>query len=110
VQILRTPVDIPARCGSAVVTQTIQIHTLVRGLVDLDLEIGKCDKKLKLARLNADKIAKAERQPDYTITVPINVQKANQERVRSLSHCLALFHHVDTPVLAENLPGGDCKS
>ncbi|KAJ7803219.1 tRNA synthetases class I-domain-containing protein [Mycena olivaceomarginata] len=72
--------DIPEGSGGTVVTPTIAVHALVRGLVDLDVEIAKCDKKLDLAKLNLQKIVKLESQPDYAATVPANVQAANSEK------------------------------
>ncbi|KAF9005426.1 tRNA synthetases class I-domain-containing protein [Cyathus striatus] len=54
------------------------------GLVDLDVEIGKCDKKLDLARLNLSKVAKVESQPDYETTVPENVRQANADKRETL--------------------------
>jgi len=52
-----------------------------QGLVDLDLEIAKCDKKLGLAQLNLDKIAKIESQPNYEETIPANVRLTNEDKV-----------------------------
>ncbi|KAG5646787.1 hypothetical protein DXG03_002164 [Asterophora parasitica] len=80
--VVRGAAAIPAGCGSTVVTRTVAVHTLVRGLVDLDNEIAKADKKLDLARLNLAKIAKFEAQADYEETVPENVRQANEEKVR----------------------------
>ncbi len=54
----------------------------LQGLVDLDAEIAKCEKKLQLARLNLDKVRKVEAQPDYVETVPENVRIINEDRVR----------------------------
>lgn len=54
-----------------------------QGLIDLDVEIGKCEKKLQLAQLNLDKIRKIESQPDYEETVPVNARLANEEKVWS---------------------------
>lgn len=54
----------------------------MQGLVDLDAEIAKCDKKLHLAQLNLDKIKKIEAQADYEETVPANARLANEEKVR----------------------------
>jgi hypothetical protein len=56
-----------------------------KGLVDLDAEIAKCDKKLTLARLNLEKIMKIVSQPDYAETVPSVVQISNDEKVALLS-------------------------
>jgi valyl-tRNA synthetase len=81
-QVVRSASEIPEGCGAIVVTSTVTVHTLVRGLVDLDVEIAKCDKKLDLARMNLAKIVKVESQPDYTETVPENVRLANEDKVR----------------------------
>ncbi|KAF9039389.1 tRNA synthetases class I-domain-containing protein [Panaeolus papilionaceus] len=83
-QVVRAAGDVPPGCGSSVVTPSILVHTLVRGLVDLDNEISKCDKKLDLARLGLQKITKFETQPDYESTVPANVQAANNEKKKTL--------------------------
>jgi valyl-tRNA synthetase len=56
-------------------------HDKLQGLVDLDAEIAKCEKKLHLARLNLDKVQKVEAQPDYSETVPENVRLINEDRV-----------------------------
>ncbi|KAG7447505.1 uncharacterized protein BT62DRAFT_930517, partial [Guyanagaster necrorhizus] len=71
--------DVPAGCGSSVVTKSIVIRTLVRGLVDLDREIAKCEKKLDVARLNLSKLAKFENE-----TLPENVRLANEEKKKTL--------------------------
>ena len=52
-----------------------------QGLVDLDAEISKCEKKLQLAQLNLDKVKKTESAPDYESTVPETVRTANTEKV-----------------------------
>jgi valyl-tRNA synthetase len=100
-KVIRDTSELPDGCGSTVVTATIAVHTLVKvslvqrgfrtfrdvdilmkGLVDLDVEISKCDKKLDLAKLNLSKVLKVESQADYQATVPENVRLANEEKVR----------------------------
>ncbi|KAF9458072.1 tRNA synthetases class I-domain-containing protein [Collybia nuda] len=76
--------EIPPGCGGGVVTPTIAVHTLVRGLVDLDVEIAKCEKKLDLARMNLGKILKVEAQGDYTETVPEAVRLVNEDKRKTL--------------------------
>ena len=89
--------DVPAGCGSEILTPTAVIHILVRvstrsltpspplklvqGFIDFDVEIAKCEKKLNLARLNLEKIRKVESQPDYEETVPENVRVINEDKV-----------------------------
>ncbi|KAF5319390.1 hypothetical protein D9619_008866 [Psilocybe cf. subviscida] len=82
--VVRNAADIPAGCGSAVVTPSIIVHTLVRGLVDLDNEISKCEKKLDLARMNVQKIVKLQSQEGYEDTVPQNVRDSNAEKRATL--------------------------
>ncbi|KAF8737653.1 hypothetical protein AX14_012535 [Amanita brunnescens Koide BX004] len=82
--IVRELADIPAGCGAAVVTPTVAVHVLVKGLVNLEAEISKCDKKLDLARLGLAKIVKVEAQPDYLETVPEGVRHGNEEKRKTL--------------------------
>ncbi|KAI9450848.1 hypothetical protein BJY52DRAFT_1226968 [Lactarius psammicola] len=79
-KVVRDASEIPPGCGSTVLTSTISVHILVRGLVDLDAEIAKREKKLQLARLNLNKVRKVEAQSDYVETVPENVRLMNEDR------------------------------
>ncbi|KAJ7147637.1 tRNA synthetases class I-domain-containing protein [Mycena crocata] len=83
-KVVREVKDIPEGCGGTVVTPTIAAHALVRGLVDLDVEIAKCDKKLDVSQLNLQKLIKVESQPDYEDTVPANVRLANSEKRKTI--------------------------
>ncbi|KAL1742991.1 tRNA synthetases class I-domain-containing protein [Schizophyllum fasciatum] len=83
-KVVRDLKDIPEGCGAAVITPTVTIYTLVRGLVDLDLEISKCDKKLDVVRMAHQKIVKTESQADYLQNVPENVRTANADKRKTL--------------------------
>lgn len=52
-----------------------------QGLVNLEAEVAKCDKKIDLARLNLEKLFKVISQPDYQTSVPEAVQLSNEEKV-----------------------------
>ncbi|VDB91952.1 unnamed protein product [Peniophora sp. CBMAI 1063] len=80
ITVVRSAHEIPAGCGSSLLTPTLAVHLLVRGLVDLDAEIAKADKKLRLAELNLEKVVKLEGQEDYEGTVPANVRLLNEEK------------------------------
>ena len=82
--VVRSADQVPPGCGSQVLTADITLHVLVKGLVDLDAEIAKCDKKLHLSRMNLDKVVKVESQVDYENSVPANVRLANEEKRRVL--------------------------
>jgi valyl-tRNA synthetase len=76
--------QIPAGCGSAVVSSTVVVYLQVQGLVNLEAEVAKCDKKIDLARLNLEKLYKVISQPDYQATVPEAVQISNEEKRKTL--------------------------
>lgn len=52
-------------------------------MVDLDVEISKCEKKLTLAQLNVDKVRKLIAQPGYEQNIPEDVKASNIENVCS---------------------------
>ncbi|KAJ6589846.1 tRNA synthetases class I-domain-containing protein [Mycena vulgaris] len=83
-QVVRELKHIPDGCGSMVVTPTVAVHTLVRSLVDLDIEIARCERKLEISRMHLQKIAKIESQADYEDTVPDNVRMTNSEKRKTL--------------------------
>ncbi|KAJ6547205.1 tRNA synthetases class I-domain-containing protein [Mycena capillaripes] len=83
-KVVRDLKDIPDGCGGMIVNASISVHAVVRGLVDLDIEIEKCEKKLKVARTTLEKIIKIESQTDYTETVPDNVRRSNEEKRKTL--------------------------
>lgn len=87
VEIVRSIEDVPAGCGSEVLTPNVVLHVLVRGLVDLDAEIAKCEKKLQVVALGLNKVRKAESVPNYETTVPPDVREMNEEKV---SVCLVV--------------------
>lgn len=53
-----------------------------QGLVDLDAEIAKSQKKLGLAQLNVDKMKKLMAQPGYEQNLPEDVRAQNRDTVR----------------------------
>jgi valyl-tRNA synthetase len=55
-----------------------------QGLVDIDVEISKCEKKLDLALLNVDKLQKLQAQPGYEQSIPEDVRASNGEKVPRL--------------------------
>ncbi|KAH8827166.1 tRNA synthetases class I-domain-containing protein [Flagelloscypha sp. PMI_526] len=76
--------EVPEGCGSSVVTHSLTAYILVRGLVDLDAEMAKCDKKLDLAKLSLGKIDKEESKPNYLEAVPEGKRLANGEKRKTL--------------------------
>jgi len=76
--------DIPLGSGSAVITPECTVHVLVKGMVDLDDEIAKIEKKLEAVKLSADKLQKTMAQSSYEEVIPENVRAVNTEKMRTL--------------------------
>ncbi|KAF9220567.1 hypothetical protein BS17DRAFT_759161 [Gyrodon lividus] len=76
--------QLPAGCGSAVVSSTVVVYLQVQGFVNLEAELAKCDKKIEFARLNLEKLNKVISQPDYEATVPEAVQLSNEDKRKTL--------------------------
>ncbi|KAH9932026.1 tRNA synthetases class I-domain-containing protein [Epithele typhae] len=93
VDVVRDIGGVPAGCGSELLTQTIFTHILVRGQVDIDAEVNKCEKKLAIAKMSLSKIQKIESQADYESTVPENVRLANEERRKTFEADIQLLEH-----------------
>lgn len=77
--VVRKAEDIPRGCGGAVVSPTVAVHVLIQGVVDVEVELTKCEKKLDLAKMNLKKIIDMEAKSD---SLPANVRLANEEKVR----------------------------
>ncbi|KAI1787525.1 hypothetical protein LXA43DRAFT_1064336 [Ganoderma leucocontextum] len=93
VKVVRDISGVPEGCGSELLTPTIFVHVLVRGQVDLDGEINKCEKKLALAKMKLLKIEKFESQADYETTVPESVCLANDEKRKTYEADIKLLEH-----------------
>jgi len=74
---------VPDGCGSAVLSPTLTVYLLVKGLVDLDAEVAKCEKKLDLAKLSAEKMRKVMAQSGYEQNIPEDVRTNNLETLQT---------------------------
>ncbi|CAL1702390.1 unnamed protein product [Somion occarium] len=88
-KVVRTLEEVPEGCGSLVISPDVIVHVLVRGLVDLDQEIAKCEKKLQLAQLNLDRILKVEAQKNYEQNVPEETRLANADKRKTFEADIA---------------------
>jgi hypothetical protein len=114
VKVVSDTSEVPEGCGSVTLTQSVTEYVLVRGQVDIDIEISKTEKKLGLARMNLEKIVKIESQADYAQTVPENVRLQNEDKVHVLEHYYCLDVQSANPALfslsEENLRGRGGRS
>ena len=75
--------DVPAGCVVASVSATIQVHLLVRGLVDVDQELSKLAKKLTLNDTQLQRTEALTQKPEWSKT-PEDVRASTQQRLDDL--------------------------
>lgn len=75
--------DIPLGCAVQSINVDANLHVLVRGLVDIDAEISKLQKKEHVARLTLEKTVKATQIDGYHTKVAPAVQQTNQDKINN---------------------------
>ncbi|XP_053998029.1 valine--tRNA ligase [Hylaeus anthracinus] len=71
----------PTGCAIITVTDKVQVHLLLKGLIDPKKELEKlCKKKEQLVDV-IQKINQAIEVPDYNVKVPLDVQNNNKEKL-----------------------------
>ncbi|KAI0791363.1 tRNA synthetases class I-domain-containing protein [Abortiporus biennis] len=83
-KVVRDVSELPAGCGAEVISKSLVMYLLVKGLVDLDNEIEKCQKKLDLTKMNLDTVVKAESHPKYLENADEAVRAMNEEKRKTL--------------------------
>ncbi|XP_015517085.1 valine--tRNA ligase isoform X2 [Neodiprion lecontei] len=73
----------PAGCVIIPVTDKIQVHLLLKGLVDPKKEFEKLGKKKGILTESINKLEQAMSAVDYSTKVPADVQLANTEKLTS---------------------------
>ncbi|XP_048478655.1 valine--tRNA ligase isoform X1 [Plutella xylostella] len=71
----------PAGCSILTVSDKIEIHLVLKGLIDPQKEITKLEKKKDLLTQTITKLNQAMAADDYTTKVPADVQKNNSEKL-----------------------------
>jgi len=80
--------DVPGGCGSQVLSSSLVIYILIKGKVNLDEEIDKCEKKLVLVIQSAEKLRKTVMDEK---NVPENVREANKEKLETYEAEIAVL-------------------
>ena len=75
--------EIPVGCAVQSINVDANLHVLVRGLVDIDAEISKLQKKEHVARLTLEKTVKATQIDGYETKVSEAVQQNNQDKINT---------------------------
>lgn len=77
--------DTPPGCTMQTIGDKCEVHVMLRGLVDVDREIGRLQEKITKLSIQLDKLQTAMATEGYEQKVPENVQQAEKEKVQLLS-------------------------
>lgn len=73
----------PAGCAILTVTGQCEVHLLLKGLIQVDKELQKLEKKKVQLEQTVEKLKKAAEASDYDSKVPAEVRQANVEKLDS---------------------------
>jgi valyl-tRNA synthetase len=79
--VLKKGEPVPPGCALSTLSDEGNIYLLVRGMVDIDAEVGKLESKKSKAKSNLDSLMKKMQIPDYDTKIPADVRGANQNKV-----------------------------
>ncbi|KAL0838552.1 hypothetical protein ABMA28_016658 [Loxostege sticticalis] len=71
----------PTGCSILTVSDKIEVHLVLKGLIDPQKEIAKMEKKKEALSQTISKLQQAMAADDYTTKVPAEVQKSNSEKL-----------------------------
>ncbi|XP_023954262.2 valine--tRNA ligase isoform X2 [Bicyclus anynana] len=71
----------PTGCSILTVSDKIEVHLVLKGLIDPQKEITKLEKKKESLSQTISKLQQAISADDYTTKVPLEVQKLNSEKL-----------------------------
>ncbi|XP_013145718.1 PREDICTED: valine--tRNA ligase isoform X2 [Papilio polytes] len=71
----------PTGCSILTVSDKIEVHLVLKGLIDPQKEIAKLEKKKELLSQTVNKLQQAMAATDYSVKVPTEVQKNNNEKL-----------------------------
>ncbi|CAH0715283.1 unnamed protein product, partial [Brenthis ino] len=71
----------PIGCSILTVSDKIEVHLVLKGLIDPQKEIAKLEKKKENLTQTINKLQQAMAADDYSTKVPVDVQKLNSEKL-----------------------------
>ncbi|KAM3957167.1 LOW QUALITY PROTEIN: valyl-tRNA synthetase [Aphomia sociella] len=71
----------PIGCSILTVSDKIEVHLVLKGLIDPQKEMTKLEKKKETLSQTINKLQQAIAAEDYAVKVPVEVQKSNTEKL-----------------------------
>ncbi|MBW0473445.1 hypothetical protein O181_013160 [Austropuccinia psidii MF-1] len=71
--------EVPAGCLAESINNKVTAHLLVAGVLDLQAEVTKAQKRIEAINLSIDKLTKQMNIPEYQAKIPTEVQETNSK-------------------------------
>lgn len=82
-----TPIDFdvkpPSGCAILTVSGQCEVHLLLKGLIEVDKELGKLEKRKIQLDQTVTKLKQTTQASDYATKVPTDVQQANTDKLQA---------------------------
>lgn len=85
--LVESEAEIPVGCVSTNVSPLLAVHLLLKGVIDVQAEMGKAEKKKAAALVSLDKLEAGAAAPDYATKKPEHVRKAEADKVSYVPSC-----------------------
>lgn len=79
--VIESESEIPVGCVGANVSSRLAVHLLLKGVIDVDVEMNKAEKKKAAAQASYDKLAAGAGAADYEQKKPEHVRQLEAEKV-----------------------------
>ncbi|CCF51437.1 hypothetical protein NDA11_004818 [Ustilago hordei] len=76
--------EVPKGCAVSSISSRLNAHLLIRGLVNIDQELAKLDKKLQLNAVGIEKISAPMNKPQEWSRMPQEVKDSTAEKLKNL--------------------------
>ena len=90
--IIESEAEIPVGCVGTNVSSLLGVHLLLKGVIDVDVEMGKAEKKKAAAQASFDKLATGAAASDYETKKPEHVRALEAEKVSWDSSAPSVVH------------------
>lgn len=81
VEVMESAKEIPTGCAILTVTGQCEVHLMLKGLIEVDKEVEKLNKKKEMLTQTVGKLQQAMSVADYATKVPENVQQSDKEKL-----------------------------
>ena len=110
VRIVEQASDVAEGCSSETIGADIVVHLLVKGLINVDAELAKAEKKIALAQTSMNKLKVTLERTE----TPEEIKAKNSEEVRFTNDLLRLccfdeMTDAGSPYAAQGSRGRDCS-